>query len=95
MPNLLNSLDIIRSCLIYKVVEPVGIKQIGMGAPGNHRRLGIVVVWKIILRNSNIVSLCLVSVILCLEGACIILKMSRNKNLLALICGYDEYSCLI
>ena len=87
--------NVVWSCLIYEIVQPVGKMEVGVRPPGNYRLLGGIVIREIVFRNVNFKSLFLITKIFVFQGILIILGMSRNKELLALACGNGINSRLL
>lgn len=91
---LLDIVDIVRRLLIYVVVDPVAIEEVGMGAPCHQRFLSWVIVEIIILRQFHVVALAHVSLILLVQGVRGILQMSRHEEFPATTSHHDAHSAL-
>lgn len=76
-----NFIDVIRCCLIDKIIQPIGIQQMRMGTPSHNRSLSIIIIGIIILRNCNRQSSVFISQILLFKGICVILGMPSDKYL--------------
>ena len=87
--------NVVRCCLIYEIVQPVGKKQIGVRPPGNYRLLARIVIREIVFRNVNFKSLLLIAKVFVFQRILVILRMSRDKDLLALACGNGINSRLL
>ena len=75
---------IIWRSLIYKVVKPVGIKQISVCPPGDKGRIFGIIVGEIVFRNIYRFALALIAEILVGKGARVIFRMTRYENLSSL-----------
>ena len=63
------------------MVEPIGIKQLAMGAPGDDRRLHRVVVGKVMAWDMGVHALAQVAEILGFEGIGVILAVPHDEDL--------------
>jgi hypothetical protein len=72
--------DIIRSQLIYIVVQPVGVQQVGMTTPTHKRGLRRVVARKIVGGDMNGQTLTDVAVVFTFQGKRIVFRMTGNES---------------
>ena len=73
--------DIVLGSLVYEVVQPVGIKQVGTASPFYHRRLGIVIIRIVVAWNFRIDAGVLVADIFLLQGVPVVFRMTEDENL--------------
>ena len=81
--NFLNLHYIIRCCLIYEVVEPVGEEQSSVAAPGNHRGLCVVVIREVVFGDFRVNSRKLVTGVLLVQRVGIVFRVTCQENLSA------------
>ena len=87
--------NVIGSCLIYEIVKPVREKQVCMRTPGNSRSLFCIIVRKIVLWDLYRLPLSKIAQILVFEGIGIVLAMSGDKYLTAVLIRYGIDARLI
>lgn len=77
--------------LVNTVVEPVGEHKVCMTSPGEHGRLGWVVVGKIIVGEVDLVALVKVTEILVCKGQAVVFRMTCDEELSAVLFCNNMY----
>ena len=83
-----NGIYIIRCRLIYKIIEPVGVQQVGAGAPGHRRLAAGVIAGEVVLGDPDVRSGGQVPYVLIPQGVPVILRVAHEEDLPALV-GLD------
>ena len=91
---LFDIVNIIWRLLINVVVDPVGIKQIGMGTPRDQRWIIRIIAKIVILWQVNIVAHATVTLILIVERVGRILQMASDKELAAVAGHHHAYAAV-
>ena len=86
--------NIVRSLLVYVIIEPVGKEQVSMSAPGHQRSLVGVIVSVIVNRHVNGQSLGQVATIFRVQRIGRILGMTRHEDLASVACHHHAYTTL-
>lgn len=84
----------VGSCLVYVIIQPIGIQVIAVGSPQQVRPSGTVVIRIIILWHLDGQSLFLVPHILIMQRIPVIFRMPHNKNLPAVSRHGEQDACL-
>jgi hypothetical protein len=72
----MNLADIVRSFLIYKIVQPIAKQQVGMSSPSNQWLFGGIVIGVIIAGSSDVQPFVQISDIFLMQGFGCVLRMA-------------------
>ena len=92
---LLNVADIVRRGLIHVIVQPVGIEQLGSGAPAYQGRLCGLVVGEVVVRNIDVDALVYIPEVLIGQGVGIVFGVSGNKEAAVILALYCKDASLL
>ena len=93
--TLCNGINVVGCRLIYEIVEPVGEKEICVGAPGYLGCALCVITGEIVPRHFDGLTLSEVTKILVFEGVGVVFAMARDEDLSTLLICDGVNACLI
>ena len=87
-------MKIVRSHLIYEIVQPVGEDEVCVGAPAVRSGTGRIIIGEVVDGECDVKSLIHVAPILVCEGVGIVFKVSRNEEAAVAAGSYNARTCL-
>ena len=93
-PEIRCPVQVIRSTLVYVIIQPVRIQVVGMGPPGEEWFVVWIVIFVIVLRDFNRQTLGKVSFIFAIQSHAVVFRMSHNKDFTSSLCHCKEQTSL-
>lgn len=93
-PEIRCPVQVIRSTLVYVIIQPVRIQVVGMGPPGEEWFVVWIVIFVIVLRDFNRQTLGKVSLIFAIQSHAVVFRMSHNKDFTSSLCHCKEQTSL-
>ena len=87
--------DIVRSALVYEIVQPIRKEQMRVPTPRNERGLADIVVWEVVDGDFNRFSLRQISKIFVFQGVRVVFRMARDKDLPSVFRGKGIYARIL
>ena len=95
-PDNLRSIDkLIGRLLVYVIIQPVGIHDVPMGSPLQHRPFSRIIIRIIIAGQFNGKSFFPVTLIFLIQGQTVIFRMSHHENLASVLIDHKGNPCLL